>query len=59
MADTEVTVTWLDGMQETYRCDKITVREGVLWLTQNTYPAKADSHCRIPLYNVRIWTEPS
>ena len=51
---TTVIVTWLDGQQETYRCEGYKAIDGVLWLTQRTHssePARA-----IPLSGVRIFT---
>jgi hypothetical protein len=51
-----VTVTWLDGQQETYRCKNATVRDGVLWLDYDHYPRSEEPVRRIPLGNVRIWT---
>lgn len=49
-----VTVTWLDGKQETYRCYDAQARDGVLYLSQRMHslePMRA-----IPLGSVRIWT---
>lgn len=52
-----VVVTWMDGMQETYRCaDAHTGTDGVLYLNQDRYPASDEPQRRIPLANVRIWT---
>jgi hypothetical protein len=53
---TAVTVTWMDGRQETYACDDYRVREGVLWLDPPRRGA-VEPKRRIPLANVRIWTE--
>lgn len=52
----KVTVTWMDGQQETYRCARAHVEEDVLWLTQDKYPATDEPVRSIPLANVRIWT---
>lgn len=49
-----VTVTWMDGKQETYRCYDARARAIPLHLTQRLnsgQPARA-----IPLASVRIWT---
>ncbi len=51
-----VTVTWMDGLQETYRANYVRVTEGVLYLTRATYPRSDDPARSIPLANVRIWT---
>lgn len=52
-----VTVTWMDGQQETYRCKEWNVDNGLLWLIPlpNRPPADHPGRC-IPLVNVRIWT---
>lgn len=50
-----VVVTWMDGQQETYRCDKTRVDNGVLYLVRNRYPASDEPQRAIPLVNVRIW----
>ncbi|HEV2175273.1 MAG TPA: hypothetical protein VGR71_16990 [Nitrospira sp.] len=51
-----ITVTWLDGMKETYRCDEWYVKEGVLFLVPDRHDPSSVKRC-IPLRNVRIWTE--
>lgn len=53
----DVVVTWMDGRQETYRCEDWQVENGNLWLRpgRNSY-GKADPVRCIPLGNVRIWT---
>jgi hypothetical protein len=51
-----VTVTWMDGKQETYRCPRANVVNDVLWLDQDHYPRSDEPARRIPLVNVRIWT---
>lgn len=50
-----VTVTWMDGRQETYRChDARTGIEGVLHLHQQMH--SGEPYRGIPPANVRIWT---
>ena len=51
-----VVVTWMDGKQETYRCQHATVRDGVLWLDFDHYPRRDEPARRIPMDSVRIWT---
>jgi hypothetical protein len=52
----KVTVTWMDGQQEVYRCAKVRSDDGVLRLIQDHYPASDEPSRAIPLANVRIWT---
>jgi hypothetical protein len=53
-----LTVTWLDGRQETYRCaEAIAGADGVLRLYQPKYPDTGEPFRAIPLAGVRIWTE--
>jgi hypothetical protein len=51
----DVTVTWMDGKQETYPIEKWEVTDSgrLLWLTReaNMLPP----YC-VPLANVRVWT---
>ena len=55
----KITVTWMNGQRETYRCKQWVVEDGILlWLdpegdyrSDNTQPARC-----IPLSNVQIWT---
>jgi len=47
-----ITVTWIDGMQETYHCVTWHVREGFLALVAR----QPEPERRIPLASVRIWT---
>jgi len=51
-----VTVTWMDGTEEIYRCGEHTVRDGVLSLWQPKYPRTEDQNRFIPLAGVRIYT---
>jgi hypothetical protein len=51
-----ITVTWMDGKQETYRCQHATVRDEVLWLDHDRYPRSDEPARRIPKANVRSWT---
>lgn len=49
-----VTVTWMDGKQDTYRCYDAYAKDGVLHLTQHMNsgePVRA-----FPVANIRIWT---
>lgn len=55
----KVTITWMDGQQETYWCAKVRVEEGALRLLQDRYPATDEPDRGIPLANVREWTVPS
>jgi hypothetical protein len=53
-----ITVTWLDGVQETYDCPDYRISDGILYLD----PAPgglgpAQPRRVIPLGNVRIFTE--
>lgn len=48
-----VIITWMDGQQETYRCEDFRVADGVLYLTQRMYSSEPKR--AIPLGNVRIW----
>ena len=52
----KVTVIWLDGKEETYRCQHATVHDDVLWLDYDRYPRSDEPARRIPLANIRIWT---
>lgn len=51
-----VTITWLDGQQETYRCQHAVVRDGVLFLDHDRFPASGEPGRRVPLAGVRLWT---
>ena len=51
-----VTVTWMDGKQETYRCDLMSVADDILSLDFYKYPRRDEPAPRIPLVNVRTWT---
>jgi hypothetical protein len=51
---TTVTITWMDGLQETYDCYSTLVKDGVLYLQQRMHsgqPLRA-----FPVANVRTWT---
>ena len=52
----EITVTWTDHRQETYRCSDWSLSDGVLRLDPPAYP-KDQPVRNIPLANVLIWTE--
>ena len=50
-----VIVTWMDGVQETYRAESYRVAEGELVLSEDrSYAGRADTR-HIPLHNVRVW----
>jgi hypothetical protein len=51
---TTVIVTWMDGLQETYRTQRWEIRDGELRLWSPNDIGKPNRH--IPLANVRIWT---
>ena len=53
--DVKVTVTWMDGTQETYTCYDARITDGVLVLNQRMHSGQPAR--RIPLANVRIWTQ--
>jgi len=54
-----VTVTWLDGRQEIYTCNQTRIRDGVLYLLQDHYPASDEPNRMIPLDGLREWSVPS
>jgi hypothetical protein len=51
-----ITVTWMDGRQETYRAESYRVIESQVMLTgeDGSYGTR-DTIRSIPLHNVRIW----
>lgn len=49
-----ITVTWMDGKQESYPVSEFTVREGVLYLQPREHTQ--DPNRAIPVANVRMWT---
>lgn len=54
----KITVTWIDGLQETYECPDYRVHEGVLYLDPSPGGlGPAQPQRVIPLRNVRIFTE--
>lgn len=54
-----ITVTWMDGLSETFRCESWALTDACLWLKPEpslaAYGKEEPARC-IPLYNVRIWT---
>jgi hypothetical protein len=51
----EVTVTWMDSRQETYRCEGYLIRDDVLELSDSGSYAQRDDRRYIPLHSVRIF----
>lgn len=53
-----VTVTWMDRLQETYRCKDRRTEDGLLWLypEESGLVSEPEPIRCIPLANVRIWT---
>lgn len=52
--DDEVTITWMDGTQETYPCYGWRVEGGVLFLTQRMHSSQPKR--AFPIDNIRTWT---
>jgi hypothetical protein len=51
-----VTITWMDGKQETYTCHNAQEGNGVLYLQQPTYPDTGQPHRQFPIASIRTWT---
>ena len=51
-----VVITWMDDRQYVYHAAYINVREGVLLLDQDKFPASSEPARRFPLANIRTWT---
>lgn len=54
-----VTVTWMDGQQETYPCNTIEVADGELrlstiWKSSIGFPDKVTDEHAFPLGNIRV-----
>jgi hypothetical protein len=54
IGDVTVTVTWLDGKQETIEGHSARSQDGVLHIAQRMHSGRPDRH--IPLANVRDYT---
>jgi hypothetical protein len=53
-----VTVTWMDGTQETYRADSLKTDEAQLHIfTRNQTRLGARESYHLPLANIRVWKE--
>jgi hypothetical protein len=50
-----ITVTWMDGKQETYRTQRWEIRDGELLLWSPNDVGVPNRH--VPLAGVRTWTE--
>lgn len=51
-----VTVTWMDGVQEIYRCDAYSASDGSLYLQgEGSRYSGGRVQRSIPLHNVRVW----
>lgn len=51
-----IVITWMDGMQETYTCERAQEVNGVLYLSQPKYPDTGQPARQFPIVNIRTWT---
>lgn len=52
-----ITVTWMDGKQEDYRCEEYAVADGMLRLYPPRHGLPEQPMRIVPMCNVRIVTE--